>query len=300
MGPPQKSDVPRHPNPPRAQSTNPTTTSPSDLRRVLRQRQLARNRRACLPCRERKVRCDHQQPCQTCLKRGHADLCFYHETGNLSTTISSAAETISTVPPDMLVYGSEVASAPDALPLSHDSETAITTPSLLGGNSIITVARRDSVQPQAGDERRTAFERGIFPLLGMDRDTEKGGLVQEAPPTNSSSLPDDMDQEMTELFTLYRHRVHPFQFVLDDLDDVEKVVCSLMERDVGKRQCDTHFLCLLHAILAAGAQFSDLAPPERVSKFQKHRKSGTSSLPIAQLPVFTPSSTTCTRLPRGI
>ncbi|KAK4155076.1 hypothetical protein C8A00DRAFT_42229 [Chaetomidium leptoderma] len=274
-------DVPRHPSLPRDESTNPTNTPPSDLKRILRERQLARNRKACLACRERKVRCNHQQPCQTCLKRGHADLCFYQEAGSLSNTTNAAenvpipaqAHTSPTAVSDMPVNGTDVAGVPGTTPqLSHASETPTATPVLLGGNSIIAMARRDSVQPQADDERRTAFETGIFPLLGIDRDAQTGGQVQAAPP--NSSLPDD--QEMTELFNLYRHRVHPFHFILDDLDEVEKVVCSLT--GLRQRPCDTHFLCLLHAILAAGAQFSDLAPLGRLSTSQKHLRHALSFL----------------------
>src|SRR6478735_9611402 len=67
---------PSHPS----DSTNATgDVRPIDMKKILRERQLARNRKACLPCRERKVRCNHQQPCQTCVKRGHSDLCFYDQ-----------------------------------------------------------------------------------------------------------------------------------------------------------------------------------------------------------------------------
>jgi hypothetical protein len=32
---------------------------------------------ACWPCRQRKVKCDNQQPCENCVKRDHAQLCSY-------------------------------------------------------------------------------------------------------------------------------------------------------------------------------------------------------------------------------
>ncbi len=285
-------DVPRPPSLPRDESANPTHTPSSNLKRILRERQLARNRKACLPCRERKVRCNHQQPCQTCLKRGHADLCFYEEARSLSKT--NAAENVPipaqsragpTEVSDMPVNGTEVASVSGAAHLRHTSDTSTAPPPLLGGNSTIAMARRGSAQHQADDERRTAFETGIFPLLGMDKDAQKGGLVSAAPP--NTSLPDD--QEMAELFNLYRHQVHPFLSILDDLDEVEKGVCFLM--GLRQRPCDTHFLCLLHAILAAGAQFSDLVPLKRLSMSQKHCR-----LPVTpkRNSLLTPSSKTCT------
>lgn len=33
--------------------------------------------KACYPCHRRKVRCDHGQPCTTCKKRGHPEICAY-------------------------------------------------------------------------------------------------------------------------------------------------------------------------------------------------------------------------------
>lgn len=152
---------------------------------------------------------------------------------------------------------------------------------MLGGNSILAIARRDSMQPQSGSQRREALETGIFPLLGMDNTSQQRDLIQVSPP--GPSLPDD--QETIQLFNTYRHRVHPSQFVLDDLNEVERVVCSLIGRDSTQEQNDSHFLCLLHAILAAGAQFSDLTPSARVKKSQKHRERNRSSLfcPIANL-----------------
>ncbi|KAL7936971.1 N-terminal binuclear Zn cluster-containing/DNA binding domain-containing protein [Trichoderma chlorosporum] len=41
----------------------------------LKRRQQAKS---CYPCRQRKVKCDHRQPCWTCRKRGHPQICIYH------------------------------------------------------------------------------------------------------------------------------------------------------------------------------------------------------------------------------
>lgn len=53
--------------------------------RVLRQRVMSRGK-ACYPCRQRKVKCDHQQPCQTCQKRGHPEICTYDLRGDPTTS----------------------------------------------------------------------------------------------------------------------------------------------------------------------------------------------------------------------
>lgn len=33
--------------------------------------------KACYPCHRRKVRCNHAQPCSTCQRRGHPEICSY-------------------------------------------------------------------------------------------------------------------------------------------------------------------------------------------------------------------------------
>ena len=136
------------------------------------------------------------------------------------------------------------------------------SPSLLGDNSIISVARPDTTQLHANNERRTAFETGVLPLLGMDGASD--GVRRS--PAGRSETTLAVDQDMISLFGFYRDRVHPFQFVVDDLTEIEKLICSLLNREVQTQQVDNHSLCLLHAIMAAGAQFSDLPTSTRVSK----------------------------------
>lgn len=53
-----------------------SSTEKLEIDRVLRRRRLSQVK-SCYPCRQRKVRCDHKQPCQTCQKRGHPEICAY-------------------------------------------------------------------------------------------------------------------------------------------------------------------------------------------------------------------------------
>ncbi|KAK4066215.1 transcriptional regulator family: Fungal Specific TF [Trichoderma aggressivum f. europaeum] len=48
-----------------------------EIDRVLHLRRISQAR-SCYPCRQRKVKCDHGQPCQTCRKRGHPEICSYN------------------------------------------------------------------------------------------------------------------------------------------------------------------------------------------------------------------------------
>lgn len=51
--------------------------SHDEVDRVLRLRRKEREVRACYPCRRRKVKCDGTQPCRTCQKRNHSQICTY-------------------------------------------------------------------------------------------------------------------------------------------------------------------------------------------------------------------------------
>ncbi|KAF5987351.1 hypothetical protein FCOIX_1057 [Fusarium coicis] len=105
-------------------------------------------------------------------------------------------------------------------------------------------------------------EKGILPLLGMDGTSEGG----RGTPAGRLETTLALDQDMISLFGFYRDRVHSFQFVLDDLTEIEKLICSLLSREVQTQQIDNHSLCLLHSIMAAGAHFSDLPVAKRLSK----------------------------------
>lgn len=149
----------------------------------------------------------------------------------------------------------------------HNDRTSTPTPSLLGGNSIISVARPDSAQTQSDNERRAAFKTGIFPLLGISEASDN----EQGPRPGRSDLKLADDHEMV-LFSLYRDRAHHFQLVIDDLDEIAKLVCSLVNWDTKVGQVDNHSLCLLHAILVAGVQFCDLNNAAGVSKSRQECK----------------------------
>ncbi|KAF2268405.1 hypothetical protein CC78DRAFT_367226 [Lojkania enalia] len=64
----------QHPNPAYANDTPPR----SDIDEILRRKRKAREYKACYPCRQRKVKCDQNVPCKTCVVREHPELCSYH------------------------------------------------------------------------------------------------------------------------------------------------------------------------------------------------------------------------------
>lgn len=61
------------------ESHDPSTPSVDSqhVDRVLRLRREQRGATACYPCRQRKVKCDSDQPCKTCKRRNHPEICIY-------------------------------------------------------------------------------------------------------------------------------------------------------------------------------------------------------------------------------
>lgn len=47
-----------------------------EIDHILRRRRKP-TEKACYPCHRRKVRCNHAQPCSTCQRRGHPEICSY-------------------------------------------------------------------------------------------------------------------------------------------------------------------------------------------------------------------------------
>jgi hypothetical protein len=71
--------------------------------------------------------------------------------------------------------------------------------------------------------------------------------------------------------------VQPFHVIMHNLDAIEEKICRLINttRDAQSRDCpealeDSRWLALLHAILAAGAQFSDMDLQQRTIVAQRH------------------------------
>lgn len=287
---------------------NAESTAPyPDLRRLLRDRQTARIRNSCLPCRQRKVRCNREHPCLTCIKRDHPDLCVYsggavssaHQSGARRAALhapsegegeplslrSPSAELRPTPRADDFTETTNASPLTNASPPTHTSPPGI---SLIGGSSLVAIAREHSPQPHDDDtSRRDVLENAVIPLLGMasmdEADMEHRHHESSRNDDPYADLPGD--QELLNLFSVYRVRVHPFQLIIDDLDEVESELCAIINQraessSAEKSQCHeqvssdrSRFLCVLHAILAMGAHYSDLPVSDRSRISQRHGES---------------------------
>lgn len=57
---------------------SPNSIERQEIDRVLRLKRKQRESKACYPCRQRKVKCDGSQPCRTCVRRDHPQICAYN------------------------------------------------------------------------------------------------------------------------------------------------------------------------------------------------------------------------------
>lgn len=288
------------------QSANTPSRDSASLKDLLRSRQQSRNGvrgapKSCLPCRERKVRCDKQLPCLTCEKRGHPDLCDYESStgqspGTQRLTARSAARArgrsrTADLPrenrganaaildhsdgragDDHLPSPSvQVTANADAVSSSLENASTIRDTSdglFLADTSVVNMARRRSIRSRDDPARQSAFETGILPLLGVSKDDNASMLSHQSLPS---------DQEIVRLFEHFRQRVQPFHVIVYNLDAIEENVCRLINTTIDPK-CrndpesleDSRWLPLLHAILAAGAQFSDMDLQQRTIVAQRH------------------------------
>ncbi|WQF90173.1 Putative zn(2)Cys(6) fungal-type DNA-binding domain-containing protein [Colletotrichum destructivum] len=76
--------------------TNQDMSHCTTIFRVSRPHRITRNRPtvSCSTCRARKLKCDRQQPCGACQKRGHEDLCRFETAPKQQLAISSSAAMI--------------------------------------------------------------------------------------------------------------------------------------------------------------------------------------------------------------
>ncbi|KAH7129024.1 c6 zinc finger domain-containing protein [Dactylonectria macrodidyma] len=283
---------------------SPDESSPS-LKQTLRSRHLSRHRPSCLPCRERKVKCSKETPCSTCIKRGHPDLCTYEDplsrqsqrshrpsprrspTAPQNAQHEQRGDEIG--PPDL--YGgqnsAENYSRREGSTQGSQGNTGpseqLTNPSLLDDSSLVTITRPHSAATTDNPDLTIAFQAGILPLLGANSGEQVSDTSPDLGATIYHSFPDD--HLLLELFELYRSRVHPFHAITYNLDEIEHKLCVFIkDRQSGasgnppRPLQDSHWLCLLHAILASGAQFSDFSLQRRSEVSQNHIKLAFESL----------------------
>ncbi|KAK7562759.1 hypothetical protein IWX92DRAFT_398010 [Phyllosticta citricarpa] len=235
---------------------------------MLQSKKRQRGKAACYPCNQPKVKCDMKQPCLTCLKRGHPNICTYtlkrkhsSEPGHNGTPIRLECESSETTSDSPQV-------ALDAPQLSGNVEGDSKSESFLGEN-----AAAPHLSRRLGDGEGT-IKDDLVPLLGLCNRSNQYPFMNEGEDSDrikelKSTLPTQSD--VVRFYHFYWSISFPLSPIVTDIDAFEIFLgCyleSCAESDLsiafpGGNQ-GAAYVALLLAILAVGAQLSDLSPQER-------------------------------------
>ncbi|PNH38473.1 hypothetical protein VD0004_g8346 [Verticillium dahliae] len=278
--------------------------TPEEANRIIHSHRKVRYGTACWPCRQRKVKCDNQQPCENCVKRDHPQLCSYKPNRTSSGKPTTAATTTTKTTTTTASTATGESSGTRKRPHSPDPATddPSRTPSqrqpswprafasvdeaeapesitrYLGHNSIPSLLREQSSSAdvhQGGDIRQD-----MRSILGLDTSApfplmssrHLDSLTREI----SSELPSD--REVMKLFRTYKETPQAFWGFVVDIDDLEsKLMVYLEDRARNARNStkttkpvSASWLAILFAVLAVGSQYHDSPFHIRTRDSQKY------------------------------
>ncbi|KAL4893626.1 phenylacrylic acid decarboxylase [Aspergillus ambiguus] len=237
-----------------------------EIDRVLQSRRKQREAKACYPCRERKVKCDGNQPCRTCRRRDHPQICVYDiEQPGIRRRQPRRENSTAQTNPNPEFMGRPVPSSSHA-PSDHPGTYIYS-----GDNSIVSFLRH-----RTHDDASMAQE--VSSVLGLQNTYSTYpfmdvGTAEARWRELVRIIPQRM--EVLRFFQFYRQLAYPFNPILADLDRFELDLCTYLKAYAGgefqgdspseKWATDRSIghISLLLATLAAGAQYSDLELPQR-------------------------------------
>ncbi|KAL2818677.1 hypothetical protein BJX63DRAFT_429176 [Aspergillus granulosus] len=251
-----------------------------EIDRVLHLKRKQRESKACYPCRQRKVKCDGNQPCRTCVRRDHPQICLYNVDRARKT--NSRVENRSPRRIDefqgasnrqSLTNPAGAGSLPPTSPVGspqgsrqHDDSYVFA-----GDNSLVSILNQ---QDPHGSMAREATS-----VLGLHNTYLSYPFIEpKTPHERWIALIDILPHrdEVLKFFHFYRICAYPFNPILVDVDKFESDIClylsayasgELRDRDkISDNWSSTKsvgYVSLLLATLAAGAHFSDLENPQR-------------------------------------
>jgi hypothetical protein len=143
-----------------------------EARQILRQRK-RRNRTSCYPCRSRKVKCDRQLPCDTCIKRGYPELCSFHTPTDVAGLLSPSLHGSQSSTARQLPIPADLDAAKVAEPLQNNilsKQISTRRNPFLGENSMPSFLQQEESQPSATySSPSKTIEDAILPILGLEK-----------------------------------------------------------------------------------------------------------------------------------
>ncbi|KAI2621855.1 fungal-specific transcription factor domain-containing protein [Xylaria nigripes] len=241
---------------------------------------------ACWPCRQRKVRCTNDLPCENCVKREHPQLCSYKPNRSGAST-KQTQNSAGTNPAKKRAYSPDADSAhthegdrqPDGWRQAIDQTESNSELHRYVGQNSIPALLRDQPSPIESKDG-VDIRRDMRPIFGLDTsapfplmsaahlDMMTQDIFSELPP----------DREVMILFTSYKEIAHPFWGFVADIDDLEsRIIVYLEERAKSTRGLEkpgrpvsASWLAVLFAVMAVGSQYRDSPYHVRTRDSQKY------------------------------
>ncbi|KAH8432500.1 Zn(II)2Cys6 transcription factor [Aspergillus melleus] len=307
-----------------AANNNNTHPNRQEIDRVLGlKRKQQREQKACYPCRQRKVKCDSTQPCKTCRRRGHPEICAY-DVEESNTRANHPAQGRFNSPPDLNTWASGDAVTPQSIMLSgpptpRQSGSQLQPPDQAasaslhrnssmdgpeneyiysGDNSIVSIVRNrthdasGSIAHEVGSVLGLQNTYGSYPFMDPKTPEERWQELVRIIPQRT---------EVLKFFHFYRLSAYPFNPILVDIERFEIDLCTYLNAYASGEFRDSSqisdkwatdrsigHISLLLATLAAGAHYSDLEHPQRTEICHDFARRSFQALRLANF-LFRPS-----------
>ncbi|KAI1866914.1 hypothetical protein JX265_007490 [Neoarthrinium moseri] len=239
---------------------------------------------ACWPCRQRKVKCDNQQPCENCVKREHPQLCSYKP--NRSNAAKSGSIDAGSIqgkkrphsPDSSVDYDHGNDHQPSGWPRALDQSESGEIPRYIGQNSIPAILRDQPSPIEA--KNGIDIRRDMRPIWGLDNSAPFPLMsthhLDKMTRDISAELPSD--REILKLFKTYKEVPHPFWGFVIDVEDLESRLMIYLEERARHAKDNTptarpvsaSWLAILFAVLAVGSQYHDSPYHIRTRDSQKY------------------------------
>ncbi|KAH8800647.1 hypothetical protein F5884DRAFT_685335 [Xylogone sp. PMI_703] len=249
---------------------------------LLVQRRRFRSPKACYPCRRRKVKCDFRTPCDSCIRRGHPDLCGRRVTISGATFNSTKPEPINEQQVQIEEqtqaslengFASRNASEESAAKgLFVDSALSLSSELHVGPGSIpnFLSAQQEAVRKDWQGLGISLHSQSIFEFVCLQNSTmdfpfQNLWMPGDGLDTVCHALPED--SLLMSYFRSCQGAMLPLLPPIINIADFEATLCRFIERRAEalssmsqSPSCGypSSWFGVLFSILACGAQFSPL------------------------------------------
>ncbi|KAK5310956.1 hypothetical protein LTR93_011874 [Exophiala xenobiotica] len=241
--------------------------SPAQVNQILRRKRKPRERRACYPCRQRKVKCNYETPCQRCIDRDHVDVCSYQQgpTGSTETEpfpnpfhASHSSHGPDRAGPDRNQFWSKLRTVEVFLcDIKNEVASHVTSPaesvlSVRPGNSIAQGTREANTTAVPALPARSGLVADRSVYLGCDSVPAMGLALGSG--TDGGAMQNVVGNSVLPLFGLDNESAtYPFTDLwgLTDTPSRVKEVCKLIPSDADCFQHLRHYRDNAHVLYPA-------------------------------------------------